>query len=138
MESYEEMLDEAFEKIKPLKISSNFERFEIPKANSQVIGNKTVISNFLQIVAYLRRDPLHLAKFLSRELASFTKIENERLIINRKIQTNQINDKIAFYVEEFVVCKECKKPDTELVKEHEYMFIHCLACGAKHSVRAKI
>ena len=96
MESYEEMLDEAFEKIKPLKISSNFERFEIPKANSQVIGNKTVISNFLQIVAYLRRDPLHLAKFLSRELASFTKIENERLIINRKIQTNQINDKIAF------------------------------------------
>ncbi|HRZ85222.1 MAG TPA: translation initiation factor IF-2 subunit beta [Candidatus Paceibacterota bacterium] len=138
MESYEKMLDEAYEKVKLVKTESKFERFEIPKANSQVIGNKTVISNFLQITSYLRRDPMHLAKFLSKELAAFSKIENERLVLNRKIQTNQINEKIAIYSNEFVTCKECKKPDTELIKQDNFMFIHCLACGAKHSVRAKI
>ena len=138
MESYEELLSEAYKNVKPISVSERFERFEIPKANSQVIGNKTFISNFLQICSYLRRDCLHLAKFLSRELAAFSKIENERLILNRKIQASQINEKIELYVMEFVLCKECKKPDTELVKQGNFMFLHCLACGAKHSVRAKI
>ncbi|MEK6812055.1 MAG: translation initiation factor IF-2 subunit beta, partial [Nanoarchaeota archaeon] len=39
---------------------------------------------------------------------------------------------------EFVLCKECKKPDTELLREDRVTFIHCLACGAKHPVRSKI
>ena len=138
MEDYEELLNEAYTKVKPISVSQSFERFEIPKANSQVIGTKTVISNFLQICSYLRSDCLHLAKFLSRELAAFSKIENERLILNRKIQPNQINEKIELYVMEFVLCKECKKPDTELIKQGNFLFLHCLACGAKHSVRAKI
>jgi translation initiation factor 2 subunit 2 len=138
MEDYEKMLEEAYEKIKPVSVSERFERFEVPKANSQVIGNKTIISNFLQITSYIRRDPQHFAKFLSKELAAFSKIENERLVLNRKIQQQQINDKILLYITEFVICRECKKPDTELVKQGDFLFIHCLACGAKHSVRAKI
>ncbi|MFA6022903.1 MAG: translation initiation factor IF-2 subunit beta [Candidatus Pacearchaeota archaeon] len=138
MENYEQMLEEAYGKIKPVSVSERFERFEIPKVNSQVIGNKTVISNFLQICSYLRRDPEHVAKFLSKELASFSRMENERLVMNRKIQSNQINEKFNLYVNEFVVCRECKKPDTELMKQGDFMFIRCLACGAKHSVRAKI
>lgn len=138
MENYEKMLDEAYENIKPISVSQRFERFEIPKAQAQIIGNKTIISNFLQICSYLRRDPQHVSKFLSKELASFSKIEGERLVLNRKIQTAQINDKIIFYVNEFIICHECKKPDTELIKQGDYMFMHCLACGAKHSVRAKI
>jgi translation initiation factor 2 subunit 2 len=48
-----------------------------------------------------------------------------------------INEKIQEYVAEFVICKECKKPDTELVKEDRLTFIHCLACGAKKSVSRK-
>lgn len=138
MEAYEKMLDEAYGKIKPVSVSSAFERFEIPKANVQVIGNKTIITNFLQICSYIRRDPQHVMKFLSKELAAFSKIENERLVMNRKLMVQQINDKLTFYVNEFVICRECKKPDTELVKQGDFMFIHCLACGAKHSVRAKI
>lgn len=138
METYEQLLEEAYKKIKPVSVSERFERFEIPKANAQVIGNKTYIDNFLQICSYIRRQPEHFAKFLSKELAAFSKIENERLMLNRKIQVTQINDKIKFYTEEFVLCRECKKPDTELIKQGNFMFIHCLACGAKHSVRAKL
>ena len=66
MESYEQMLDEGYKEIKPAAISKSFERFEIPKANAQIQGNKTVVNNFLQIASYLRRDPLHLMKFLSK------------------------------------------------------------------------
>ena len=42
------------------------------------------------------------------------------------------------YTKEFVVCKECLKPDTEIIKDKAFTFVHCLACGAKHAVRSKI
>ncbi|MEM1535658.1 MAG: translation initiation factor IF-2 subunit beta [Candidatus Pacearchaeota archaeon] len=133
--SYEELLDEAYSKIKKIEYS---ERFEVPEVDSMIEGNKTIVFNFLQICSTLRRAPEHLSKFLSKELATQIIIEKERAIFNRKLTAEQINKKILAYTNEFVICPECKKPDTELIKEKGFMFLHCLACGAKHSVRAKI
>ena len=134
MESYEKLLDEAYNNVKSIKAGSNFDRWEVPEARSQIVGNKTILSNFLQICSYLRRDCNHVMKFLSNELASFSKLENERMIFNRKIPQDNLNKKIKFYISKFVICKECKKPDTELLKQDGLLFIHCLACGAKHSL----
>jgi len=75
---------------------------------------------------------------LLRELAASGQREADRLVLNNKVPSSKINQKIEQYVKEFVLCKECQKPDTELVKQDLYYFVHCLACGAKHSVRAKI
>jgi len=136
MENYEQLLDEAYKKIKP--IESNGERFETPKAESIIEGNKTIISNFRQICDHLRRKCEHLAKFLQRELASPGTLEGDRLVLIKKVPSSRINEKIKEYATEFVLCRECGKPDTELEKKDEFMFLHCLACGAKHSVRAKI
>ncbi len=133
MESYEKLLEEAYSKVKSVP-NGRAERFEIPKADAQIIGNKTVISNFSQICSYLRRKPEDTMKFLSKELAAYCKQEGDRLVLNRKISQNYINDKITLYVEMFVICKQCKKPDTEIIKEGSFAFIHCLACGAKHSI----
>lgn len=134
METYEKLLDGAYEKIKPIE---NKERFEVPEIESIIEGNKTIISNFLQIASYLRRNPEHIEKFLQKELAAPSKIDGNRLIFVKKIPSRKIDEKIKVYVEKYVVCKECRKPDTELVKQGIYTFMHCLACGAKHSI-AKI
>ena len=133
---YNELLEEAYSKIKP--IEHNGERFEIPKIEGHQEGNKTILTNLQQLISYIRRDQDHLLKFLLKELATSGAIKNNRVILQRKISSQKINEKIEEYVKEFVICKECKKPDTELIKDKGFMFIHCLACGAKHSVRAKI
>ena len=138
MTDYKELLDEAYKKVKPVKASEKYDRFEIPKCEGRVEGNKTIITNFGKIAEYLRRKREHFAKFLMRELAASGNIESDSLVLNRKLQSGKINEKIEDYIKEFVVCRECKKPDTELSKEGRFMFVHCLACGAKHSVRAKI
>jgi len=136
MTNYEKLLEEAHKKIK--KIDSNGSRFEIPKIEGHFEGKKTILTNFLQIASHIRRKPEHFQKFILRELATSGNIEGNRLILNNKIPSAKINAKIEDYVKEFVLCKECKKPDTELIKEDRLTFIHCLACGAKHSVRSKI
>jgi translation initiation factor 2 subunit 2 len=134
-EKYKEQLDELYEKVKVVETST---RFEIPKATGHVEGNKTIVDNFQEICNILRRDCSHVAKYLSRELATQATINKGRIIFNRKLQSARINEKIRAYADEFVICRECKKPDTELIKEDRLMFVHCLACGAKHPVRAKI
>lgn len=135
MQNYEKLLDEAYKDIKPIK---HTERFEIPKIQGHLEGTKTILTNLQQISTYLRRDINHLLKFLLKELATSGAIKQGRVILQRKISSAKINEKIESYVKEFVVCKECKKPDTELIKDKGFTFVHCLACGAKHSVRAKI
>lgn len=133
---YEKLLDEAYTKVK--KAENSKDRFEVPKAQGHFTGKKTVVTNFSQIASYIRRDPYHLQKFLLRELATSGQIEGERLVLNNKIQSGKINEKIDSYMKEFVICKECGKPDTELTRIDRITFMKCLACGAKHSVRSRI
>ena len=134
--TYEKLLDEAYKKVKQINTSS--ERFEIPKIAGHFEGRKTILTNFFQIASYIRRKPEHFQKFILKELAASGHKDQDRLVLNMKVPSAKINQKIEQYVKEFVLCKECGKPDTELIKEDRLSFVRCLACGAKHSVRSKI
>ncbi len=136
MENYEQLLNEAYSKVK--KPETSGERFEIPKIEGHFEGKKTILTNFYQIADYIRRKPEHFQKFMLRELAVSGQREGDRLVLNMRVPSNKINQKIEQYVKEFVLCKDCGKPDTELIKEDRFSFVHCLACGSKRSVRSKI
>jgi translation initiation factor 2 subunit 2 len=136
METYEQLLEKAYANVKVVGKSS--ERFEIPKVQGNVTGNNTYITNFGQIVSYLRRDANHLAKFLEKELAVYGKIEGTRLMLKTKLNSEKVNEKIEKYAKEFVICSVCGKPDTEIVSEKGIKFKHCLACGAKSPVKYHI
>jgi translation initiation factor 2 subunit 2 len=136
MTDYEKLLDEAYTKVKVVEGRGG--RFEVPQIEGHIEGKRTILTNFLNIASYIRRDPEHLQKFILKELATSGQREGDRLILNNKIPSSKINVKIEQYIKEFVICKECGKPDTELKKENRLNFINCLACGAKHPVREKI
>ncbi|MEM3405746.1 MAG: translation initiation factor IF-2 subunit beta [Candidatus Pacearchaeota archaeon] len=132
METYEQMLEEAYSKIKSIPIEG--ERFKIPEIEVTQEGKNTIIMNFSNICSYLNRNEEHLEKYLQKELATPSKKIGNRLILQRKLLIKDINEKIKSYIEKFVICKECKKPDTKLERKDSFYFIHCLACGAKHSI----
>ena len=133
---YEYLLNEAKRNFPEVKKSS--ERFEIPKVTGHVEGNKTIITNFLQICDILHRDSHHLIKYLQRELATPAILDDKRLILGRKLNSSSINQKIEAYAKEFVICKECKRPDTQFIKEEKILMLKCTACGAKHPIKDKI
>ena len=133
MESYEKLLEQAYSKIKV--VASSGDRFEIPKVQGKVQGRATIITNIQQIASYIRRPAEMLAKFLQKELAVQTVLEKEYLTIKTQLNSAKVNDKIEMYVKEFVLCTECKKPDTEVIAEKGIKFKHCLACGAKSPIR---
>jgi translation initiation factor 2 subunit 2 len=133
MDEYEQLLKKAYEKVKIIDKGSD--RFEVPKVEGQVSGNSTIITNITQIASYLRRPIEHLLKFLLKELATPGKIEKERLIMKTKLSSEKVNEKIAKYSKEFVICPVCGKPDTEIVSEKGVKYKHCLACGAKSPIK---
>lgn len=133
---YKDMLEKARKEL-PL-VSKATERFDVPKVMGHLQGNKTVISNFFQIADGLQREPQHLLKFILKELATPGEIQKHLLVLGRKISASRINEKIEQYAHEFVICKECGKPDTKLLKEGDYTFLRCMACGARQPVKSRI
>jgi translation initiation factor 2 subunit 2 len=124
-----ELPDSVFEK----------ERFEVPKVRGHVQGNKTILSNFIQIADTLRRPVEHMLKFVLKELATPGEVKkNGSVIIGSKIPAARINEKIRKYADEFVLCAECGKPDTKIEKDGGFANIKCMACGSKYPVKAKI
>lgn len=136
MESYDTLLNRAYEKVK--LVSTSATRFEIPQVEGQIVGKNTIITNFTAIANYLCRQTDHLAKFLQKELATPGKINNDRLILHTKLNSAKVNEKIQLYAKEFVICPQCKKPDTKIVIEKGIKYKHCLACGANSPVKQKI
>jgi len=131
---YETLLDEAYKNVKSngnLNYPNTCGRFEILKVVGHHEGSRTLIDNFCRVASCIRRNPEHLMKFLNKELASSSEICGERLIFSRKVSSMEVNDKIQKYVNQFVLCSKCKKPDTELVEEEGKLFLRCLACGNK-------
>jgi len=133
MKSYKEMLEEARNKISAnvAKVS----RLEVPESITEIQGNRTFITNFIDITNSIRRDPKHLAKYLFRELAKPGHIDGNRLVLQGKVIKSLIDDKIKNYIKEFVYCPECNRPDTHFEKEERIIFLKCEACGAKHVLR---
>ena len=132
MNNYEELLNEAYEKVEPVEECG---RFEVLKVKGHHEGTRTIVTNFGQVVTCLRREASHVMKFLNKELASSSELKGDRLILSRKLPSKEINAKIEKYVNGFVLCPKCKKPDTELENDKGKTFLRCLACGEKYEVQ---
>jgi translation initiation factor 2 subunit 2 len=130
---YEEMLKLGRTKLPESVIIK--ERFEIPKVRGHIQGNKTVISNFLNIASVLSREPEHIIKFVLKELAAPGDLTKTALIIGTKVPASRVNEKIRQYAEVYVLCKDCGKPDTKISKEGSITYLICTACGARHPVK---
>ncbi len=133
MDNYEKLLEEAYTKVKV--VAKGSERFEVPKVVGSIEGKATVITNIAEIASYIRRPIEHIAKFLQKSLATSGKVDRDRVILNTKLNSAKVNEKLQEYVKEFVTCNECGKPDTEIISEKGLKWKHCLACGAKSPIR---
>jgi translation initiation factor 2 subunit 2 len=130
---YEELLKKARSQIP--EIASKRERLELPRVNSAVIGVRTIIYNFKEIADTLSRNPQHILKFLTREMATAATMRDSMAVFKGKFSPETFGRLLQRYMTSFVICPVCKRPDTKIVKEKRLSFLICEACGAKSSVQ---
>ena len=113
------------------------DRFKLPKIEIFYEGNTTVIKNFDKISDAVNRDPQLILKFLLGGVGTAGEMEGGRVVFQGKILAKQIQDKLKEYIDTYVMCSECNRPDTHLVKQGRNLLIRCDACGAFRSVKSK-
>jgi len=106
------------------------DRFKVPKVDVFYEGNTTVLKNFDKIIDVLNRDADHLLKFLLGSVGTAGEISSGRVIFQGKIPLRTVQDRLDEYVVTYVMCSECNRPDTHLVKKDRTLLIRCDACGA--------
>jgi translation initiation factor 2 subunit 2 len=131
-EDYAKLLDKAYSNL-PKTVGTG-ERFEIPKVVGIRMGRRTIVQNFGDISGVLNRDPHHLLKFLSREMATAASLDVSRAIFQGKFDVGTVTRLLTIYAQRFVICPICNRPDTKMEKEGRYLFLRCEACGARSSV----
>ena len=131
---YEKMLDRLYLSIPQEALSK--ERFEMPEVHSFIQGNKTFIKNFSQILKTIRREEKHILKYLTKECATAANVEEGgRLVLNSKFRQEQLQKIFNNYINDFVLCHTCKKPDTKIVELQGVKVLKCEACGATSPVK---
>jgi translation initiation factor 2 subunit 2 len=130
---YDELLKRARAQVPEVTLKK--ERLELPRLFVTMVGMRTTISNFREVSETLDRDPQHILKFLTREMATAATYHDGRAIFQGKFPRDTFERLLQRYTEGFVTCPVCKRPDTKIVKEKRLSFIVCNACGAKSSVK---
>ncbi len=131
--NYDELLKRARAEIPEVTLKK--ERLEMPNLLVSMVGMRTTISNFKEVAGTLDRDPQHILKFLTREMATAATYHDGRAIFQGKFPRDTFERLLQRYMEGFVTCPVCKRPDTKILKEKRLSFIICNACGAKSSIK---
>ncbi|HEV2317635.1 MAG TPA: translation initiation factor IF-2 subunit beta [Thermoplasmata archaeon] len=132
MVEYAALLKRAREKLPQVQVSTD--RFQVPEPDVMIDGKNTVIRNFQDITTVLRREPDHVIGFLARELGCPGVLDLPRAYLKSKIPKESIAQRLKEYTEKYVICSECKRPDTHLNKEGRFTLLVCEACGAQRPV----
>ncbi|MCD1293683.1 translation initiation factor IF-2 subunit beta [Methanocella sp. CWC-04] len=110
-------------------------RFEIPAVKKHTEGKKTIITNFNDICSTINRDPDAVAKYLLRDIGTAGVRADGRLILNGSFTNDELNGTIKKYVDNYVICKVCNLPDTNIIKVDRIDMIKCDACGASYQIK---
>ena len=130
---YQSLLDKAREGI-PKDISER-SRWTMPQPDIMIEGSQTILRNFSEIVDAMDRDANHVFQYLLNELGTSGSREQVRIMLKGKVPPKRIKEKIVSYVKTFILCGECKAPDTRFVREARTTLLKCQACGATRPVR---
>jgi translation initiation factor 2 subunit 2 len=131
--NYDELLKRACSQLP--EVSLKQERLELPRLFVTTVGMRTMITNFKEVADVLDRDPQHILKFLTREMATAATFHESRAIFQGKFHRDSFERLLQRYIENFVVCPVCKRPDTNIVKEKRLSFLGCNACGARSAIK---
>ena len=111
-------------------------RFEMPRFEYFTEGSKTIIKNFRFVAEKIRRDPEFILKYLTKELAVPAEQHGDRLVLQRKMTGDILNKKLEEFINKYVMCKQCNRPDTHIEETgHRLKNLVCESCGARAAIR---
>jgi translation initiation factor 5 len=115
-------------------------RYKMPTVYGKIEGKgngiKTVIPNISDVAQALKRDAGEVNKFFGTELGAQTTYspDTDRAVVNGSHTDAALQSLMHKYIELFVLCPNCRLPETEYKIKSGGVYHKCMACGAKEMV----
>ncbi len=135
MDDYEELLQRARSQIPEDAFKRSGERFQVPHVQLMIQGNRSIWQNFQEILNVLNRPGKEVLKYIAGQLATAGNFEGSTAVFNGKFTADMVEEVLARYVDSYVICPVCTRPDTTIIKEGNAYYLHCSACGARTAIR---
>lgn len=111
----------------PMKGLKNYKMSKIEYINGK---RKIHLINLDQIYTELKiHDERLFPKFLEKKLSTNVSISKYKVSLSNKFNIKTIIDCLYEFIEYFVLCQECKSPDTSFILENKKLYICCHTCG---------
>lgn len=125
-------------------VTDPFYRYKMEKLQSKIEGKgngiKTVVVNLNSVAQSLSRPPAYVIKYFGFELGAQAnaKPTDDRWIINGAHDASKLQDYLDGFISRFVLCKQCKNPETDVIIKDEKITLDCKACGQRGDVDPRL
>lgn len=115
-------------------------RYKMPTVLGKIEGRgngiKTVIENVTEVAEALDRTPGEINKFFGCELGAQTSYseETEKAVVNGAHTDHTLQDMMHRYIETFVLCPNCRLPESAYKIKNDLIYHRCAACGSVEMV----
>jgi len=115
-------------------------RYKMPRLQAKIEGRgngiKTVVVNCQDIGTSLHRSAAEVCKFFGCELGAQSKYDDktDRAVVNGAFDASLMQTHLSKYIEGFVLCPQCRLPETKYKFKGQMIFHKCYACGAVEPV----
>ncbi|TVY50232.1 Eukaryotic translation initiation factor 5 [Lachnellula cervina] len=125
-------------------VKDPFYRYKMERLQSKIEGKgngiKTVIVNLSSVAQSLARPGAYVIKYFGFELGAQTNSNpsDDRWIINGAHDASKLQDYLDGFINKFVLCKDCKNPETEVFIKDGRILLDCKACGHRSDVDLRL
>ena len=118
-------------------VTDPFYRYKMERLQSKIEGKgngiKTVIVNLSNVADQLARPPSYVIKYFGFELGAQTNIDpkDDRWIINGAHDASKLQDYLDGFINKYVLCGNCKNPETVVSVKDGDIILDCKACGQR-------
>ena len=118
-------------------VADPFYRYKMERLQSKIEGKgngiKTVVVNLSTVADNLARPPNYVIKYFGFELGAQTNIDpkDDRWIINGAHEASKLQDYLDGFIKKFVLCGDCKNPETVINIVNADIILDCKACGQR-------
>lgn len=125
-------------------VSDAFYRYKMERLQTKVEGKgngiKTVVVNVASVAGSLARPASYIIKYFGFELGAMTRddIKDDRWIINGAHEAGKLQDHLDGFINKFVLCKNCKNPETDVKIDNDRILLDCKACGQRTAVDLRL
>jgi len=119
----------------PSHIDDPSYRYKMPKLQTRIEGRgngiKTNMVNVCDIARSLKTNPAYITKFMGAELGALSSysVEEEKSIVNGAHETSTGQSMVDKFIDKFVLCPNCRLPETDMIVKKGFLCAGCKACG---------